>query len=148
LSCCGEKAYNEKTQVCCGGKITSVTHPYLTMCCGQTPFNYLNEQCCDSKAISTKDHLCCKGKTIAKMGKKNLACCGTGTYNTSEGVCCDETFYPGNPNRLSCCRAKTFDSHTQVRTVVKRRVRLHGQALFRTTKPCIRRLSRAKYTCS
>ena len=114
LRCCDDKAFNEQTQVCCGNKVTSVASPYSTSCCGETPYNYFNEQCCDSKVTSTRKYLCCDGRSIANMGDQNLACCGKGVYNMIKGVCCEGTFHPGDPNRLSCCRARTYDSHTQV----------------------------------
>ena len=78
-SCCNDKLYNRRTQLCCGRKVFD-NSKYQLGCCPERKgydigviYNNTNQRCCNSVLINRKE------------GKD---CCGKQIYNTKTSICC------------------------------------------------------------
>ena len=130
-SVCGNRAYNQRTQMCCAGRLhRKVVGKYF--CCGRNVYNALHHICCAGRvlrkfgdkstccAFDPTSHICCGGR-VTRKSSENSACCGKKHFNPKRYVCCaghvirrigDKNACCGssryNPERFNCCSGRVL----------------------------------------
>lgn len=64
--CCGDRAYDYSTHICCGDYRKYTLHPLNgakdLYCCHDKPYHYSTQICCAERIYSKNEHICCNGK--------------------------------------------------------------------------------------
>ncbi|XP_076452206.1 uncharacterized protein LOC143287853 [Babylonia areolata] len=111
--CCGSRAYNSDTQLCCQFGSTTT----LSSRTGG------HDACCGSKTYSTARQVCCQSPTSYSLSTRHNpheACCGMTRYNKQQKICC--TNKSGSSTSLStirggqtaCCGTRTYDPRNKL----------------------------------
>ncbi|XP_049433046.1 uncharacterized protein LOC125889260 isoform X4 [Epinephelus fuscoguttatus] len=126
--CCGNKAFNSTTQLCCSKRRiilerNSIDHE----CCGKKQYNKKTECCCpDNLEIQSKHSNCCMKQSGAPQQspasqpictEPNSIPCGSSCYNPNHFRCCEKS----QENSLWCCAPgrcedtpSVYNPHTQI----------------------------------
>nr|XP_002129988.1 uncharacterized protein LOC100185953 [Ciona intestinalis] len=127
-SCCGTRAYDTSTSICCDGQIFDKAlgssccngSPYFPssrhICCGNGPFGpFATPRCCGGEGFDIQGGtVCCGGRVYGKY--RSPSCCVDVGYDVTKHTCCGSSILP-NPHgttEASCCGSYPYDRKTEL----------------------------------
>ncbi|XP_078101328.1 uncharacterized protein LOC144514005 [Sander vitreus] len=91
-ACCGLKAYDQLSEMCCNSTIIAKPVP--------------NAQCCDNDAYDVDKQMCCgpmENKTILTRNSSDHRCCGRDQFDPKTECCCVKEGLKTQLITSSCC---------------------------------------------
>lgn len=93
---CGENLYDDRTQVCCKGKVFK-NSPRKCYCCGGTAIEKEIKCCGDTEPYDASKYKCC-GKSLSWVYSRRCCiegkwtfCCNGKPYDFRSHLCCSNT---------------------------------------------------------
>ncbi|XP_078485371.1 uncharacterized protein LOC100185953 [Ciona intestinalis] len=140
-SCCGTRAYDTSTSICCDGQIFDKAlgssccngSPYFPssrhICCGNGPFGpFATPRCCGGEGFDIQGGtVCCGGRVYGKYrdGTEpilypltrfglNSACCGAVIFNSTAEFCCEGRLTPKTYTQSDCCAGRIYNREENI----------------------------------